>query len=92
MAASSNAAGVAAGYSKLIEGLCDLGEGRISAMDAAGVDVQVLSLTFPGVEQLKPPPVRSLRQPQPPWTMALLFSPTSVRGSKLYNPINSSRL
>ena len=52
MAASSNAAGVAAGYSKLIEGLCDLGEGRISAMDAAGVDVQVLSLTFPGVEQL----------------------------------------
>jgi len=52
MAASSNAAGVAAGYSKLIEGLRDLGEGRISAMDAAGVDVQVLSLTFPGVEQL----------------------------------------
>ena len=43
---------VAAGYEKLIEQLCDLGGGRISAMDAAGIDVQVLSLTFPGVEQL----------------------------------------
>jgi uncharacterized protein len=44
---------VAAGYEKLIEQLCDLGGGRISAMDAAGIDVQVLSLTFPGVEQLE---------------------------------------
>ena len=43
---------VAAGYAKLIEGLCDLGEGRVAAMDAAGIDVQVLSLTSPGVEQL----------------------------------------
>jgi uncharacterized protein len=46
---------VAAGYEKLIEQLCDLGDGRISAMDAAGIDVQVLSLTFPGVEQLEAP-------------------------------------
>src|SRR5215203_5260235 len=44
---------VAAGYAKLIEQLCDLGEGRITAMDAAGIDVQVLSLTSPGVEQLE---------------------------------------
>jgi hypothetical protein len=43
---------VAAGYAKLIEGLCDLVEGRVAAMDAAGIDVQVLSLTSPGVEQL----------------------------------------
>src|SRR5215212_12100151 len=43
---------VAEGYEKLIEQLCDLGGGRISAMDAAGIDVQVLSLTSPGVEQL----------------------------------------
>jgi uncharacterized protein len=43
---------VAAGYARLVEGLCNLGEGRVAAMDAAGVDVQVLSLTSPGVEQL----------------------------------------
>jgi predicted TIM-barrel fold metal-dependent hydrolase len=43
---------VAAGYDGLIRRLCDLGEGRISEMEAAGVDVQVLSLTSPGVEQL----------------------------------------
>jgi uncharacterized protein len=43
---------VAAGYAALIQQLCDLGDGRIAAMDAAGIDVQVLSLTSPGVEQL----------------------------------------
>jgi hypothetical protein len=43
---------VAAGYAKLIERLRDLDDGRIAAMDAEGIDVQVLSLTFPGVEQL----------------------------------------
>lgn len=43
---------VAAGYELLIKQLCDLGDGRIAAMDAAGIDVQVLSLTSPGAEQL----------------------------------------
>ncbi len=32
--------------------LCDLDSGRIAEMDAAGVDLAVLSLTSPGVEQL----------------------------------------
>jgi predicted TIM-barrel fold metal-dependent hydrolase len=46
---------VAVGYARLINGLCDMGEGRISEMDGEGVDVQVLSLTSPGVEQLAAP-------------------------------------
>ena len=33
---------------KLIEPLCDIGDKRIAAMDAAGIDMQVLSLTSPG--------------------------------------------
>ena len=33
--------------------LADVGDGRVAAMDAAGVDVQALSLTAPGVEQLE---------------------------------------
>ena len=39
----------------LIDKLMDLGEGRIHMMDAAGIDVAVLSLTAPGPEQLDPP-------------------------------------
>jgi hypothetical protein len=37
---------------QLLDRLCDLGERRIADMDAAGIDVQVLSLTAPGVDQL----------------------------------------
>jgi len=36
---------------KLIPQLCDLGEKRIAEMDAAGIDMQIVSLTSPGVEQ-----------------------------------------
>jgi len=43
---------VAAGLARLIDQLCDIGDGRIAKMDAAGIDVQVLSLTAPGLEQL----------------------------------------
>jgi hypothetical protein len=37
---------------KIIGPLCDIGDMRIAAMDAAGIDMQVLSLTSPGTEQL----------------------------------------
>jgi predicted TIM-barrel fold metal-dependent hydrolase len=43
---------VAAGIAQLIDQLCDLDARRIADMDAASIDVQVLSLTSPGVEQL----------------------------------------
>jgi uncharacterized protein len=36
---------------ELIAELCDLGDKRLAAMDAAGIDMQILSLTAPGVEQ-----------------------------------------
>jgi predicted TIM-barrel fold metal-dependent hydrolase len=38
---------------RLMRDLCDIGEGRIAQMDAAGIDMQVVSLTAPGVEQLE---------------------------------------
>ncbi len=38
----------------VIDRLLDLGDGRLALMDAAGVDVAVLSLTAPGCEQLEP--------------------------------------
>jgi hypothetical protein len=37
----------------LLEQLTDLGDKRLAEMDAAGIDMQVLSLTSPGVEQLE---------------------------------------
>jgi len=42
----------AGGHPELIDQLCDLGDHRIADMDAAGIDVQVLSLTAPGGQQL----------------------------------------
>ena len=39
---------------KLSEQLQEIGDARVAAMDAAGIDVQVLSLNSPGVEQAEP--------------------------------------
>ncbi len=38
----------------LLEALMDLGEQRLSKMDRCGIDVQVISLSAPGIEQLDP--------------------------------------
>src|SRR5271154_2681801 len=41
---------------RLFEQLSDIGDKRIAEMDAAGIDMQVLSLTSPGVGQLEAAP------------------------------------
>src|SRR5215475_4699745 len=40
-------------YLLVLDRLCDVGAKRISEMDAAGIDMQVLSLSAPGVEQME---------------------------------------
>jgi hypothetical protein len=39
----------------LVEQLLDLGDLQIAAMNAAGIDMQVLALNSPGLEQLDAP-------------------------------------
>jgi uncharacterized protein len=46
------AAEIGGRFAALIDQLVDIGDDRVSAMDTASVDVQALSLTAPGVEQL----------------------------------------
>ena len=46
-------------FAALIAQLVDVDDGRVAAMDAAGMDVQALSLTSPGVEQLNAEAARS---------------------------------
>ncbi len=46
------AEGTGGRMASLVAELLDLGDGRVAAMDSAGVDMQALSLTAPGVEQL----------------------------------------
>jgi predicted TIM-barrel fold metal-dependent hydrolase len=46
---------VAAGLKALLDRLGDLDDRRIAEMDAANIDMQVLSLTSPGTEQLNVP-------------------------------------
>src|ERR1044072_4889912 len=41
-------------YLQVLDRLCDVDAKRIAEMDAAGIDVQVLSLSAPGVEQMEP--------------------------------------
>lgn len=47
------AARVGGPAARFLEQLSDLGDNRIAEMDAAGIDMQILSLTSPGVEQLE---------------------------------------
>ena len=40
-------------YAQVLDRLCDVDAKRISEMDAAGIDMQMLSLSAPGVEQME---------------------------------------
>ena len=40
-------------YTYVVDRLCELGDKRLAEMDAAGIDMQVLSLAAPGVEQME---------------------------------------
>jgi uncharacterized protein len=42
------------GGERVIQQLCEVGAQRIQEMDAAGIDMQVLSLNYPGLEQSEP--------------------------------------
>jgi len=53
---------VAAGLKALLDRLGDLDDRRIAEMDAANIDMQVLSLTSPGTEQLNVPEAVALAQ------------------------------
>jgi predicted TIM-barrel fold metal-dependent hydrolase len=63
------------------EGINDLGAGRIAAMDAAGIDVQILSHAVPGVETVEPSlAVNLARQANDTVAEAVANYPDRLRG------------
>lgn len=48
---------------QVAEPLMDLGDGRLAAMDEAGIDTAVLSVTTPGLQQLPPTEALALQAP-----------------------------
>jgi predicted TIM-barrel fold metal-dependent hydrolase len=62
-------------------GINDLGAGRIAAMDAAGIDVQILSHAVPGVETVEPSRAVSLAtQANDAVAAAIASYPDRLRG------------
>ncbi|WP_406698427.1 amidohydrolase family protein [Singulisphaera sp. Ch08] len=73
--------GESMGIPDLVDQLLDLGKRRIADMDAAGIDVQVVSLTAPGVEQLEPGEAASLaRETNDVVAEAIRHHPTRLAG------------
>lgn len=66
---------------QLVQRLTDLGDGRLEEMDRAGIEVQALSLTAPGVEQLEPQPaVAMARSVNDALATAVRAHPDRLRG------------
>jgi predicted TIM-barrel fold metal-dependent hydrolase len=62
-------------------GICDLDQGRIAAMDTAGIDVQILSHSVPGPETVEPPlAVERARQANDTVAAAVAKHPDRFRG------------
>jgi len=65
----------------ILNRLLDLGEGRLAAMDEAGVEVAVISLTSPGVEQFEPGlGLRLAREANDTLAAAIATHPDRYRG------------
>jgi uncharacterized protein len=68
-------------FANLVDQLTDIGEKRIANMDEAGIDMQVLSLTSPGVEQLEPEDaVKLARESNDALAKAAEKNPTRLAG------------
>ena len=71
----------------LLDRLLDLGDSRICEMDAAGVDVAVLSLTSPGVEHFEPSVAAQLaRRSNEELAAAIDKHPDRLRGFAALSP------
>lgn len=74
----------------LLEKLLDVDTGRIAAMDTAGVDMAVLSLTAPGVEQLEPTFAgRLAREANDELARAIARHPGRLQGYAALSPKNT---
>ena len=72
---------VLAGFARLVDQLNDIGEKRIAEMNEAKIDVQVLSLTSPGVEQLQgEEAVKLAQESNDALAKALQQNPTRLAG------------
>jgi len=88
-----------ASQSPLAANLEDLGEGRLAAMEAAGIDLQVISHTTPGVQHLEDAetavesrarPTTNARAPSPSTPIASPPSPRSPRPTRAPRRTSSS--
>jgi hypothetical protein len=78
-------------FASLIAQLVDVGDDRVAAMDAAGVDVQALSLTAPGVEQLDVEEAKSFARARTPSRRPSAIRPDFSAWPRCRSPIPRRR-